>query len=178
MVSLMAGNIFEGARRITKLIALVWVMGVSLFILMQDEPGITGTYSISRADRRLGPNDHFCRDLSHFRQEGFTVKTKKGTEAHIPLCFPAEKKEFVGTIASGVKFAVTAPIVANEQEVISYVQSEEAEFKERAQQERAIRKRPSPVRGFREYDPKDGPIISLDGQIIWDWDGQAFADHV
>ena len=119
----MAINIFEGARRIAQLVALLWAVGISVFTAIQNEPYITGTYYVSESNRKLGHSHPFCEDLTHFRQETITVTTKIEAEAYVTLCFPPEMKEFVVTIPSGVKFAVTAPVVATEQEVKAYVES-------------------------------------------------------
>lgn len=128
-------NIFEGARRIAKLVALVWVIGVTSFTLMQGDPYITGTYYISASDRKLGPSHPSCQYQTHFRQDDIMVKTKKGTETHVTLCFTKEMKEFVVTDLLGNKFAVTAPVVASEQEVMAYVRNEVHEFENRHRQE-------------------------------------------
>lgn len=130
----MTFNIFEGARRIVKLVAVVWVIGVSSFTLTQGDPYITGTYYISASDRKLGSSHPSCENLSHFRQEELTASTKNGTEAHVRLCFPPEMKKSLVTIPSGLKFEVTAPVVATEQEVMAYV-NEVHEFENRHRQE-------------------------------------------
>lgn len=171
----MALNIFEGARRIAKLVAVVWVVGISSFILMQGAPFITGIYYISTSDRRVGPSDPPCEYLNHFRQEEITVKTKKGTEAYITLCFPPEIKEFLVTIPSGDKYVVTSPVVATEQEVRSYVQSEEvsgdtleAEFN-RYKKEHSVASLSAAVKKQEKW--RDDPIVLS-------WEGRAFAEHL
>lgn len=167
----MAINIFEGARRISKLVAIMWVVAVSAFILVQGEPYIAGTYHISTSDRRLGPRDPLCESLIRFPQEGLSVKTKKGTEAHVTLCFPPETKRFVVTIPSGAKVEVNAPTVATEQQVITYVQSHEEKFNNRPKNVNPPPRLPPSSRGFREVE------LRAD-EIIWDWEAQTFADHV
>lgn len=165
----MAINIFEGARRIAKLVALVWVLGIGAFILMQGEPDITGIYYISVSDKGLGAVHPSCRYQNHFRQDNIRVKTRRGTEADVTLCFPPETKEFLVTVPSGDKYAVTAPVVATEKEVMAYVQSEEAEFEQRYKQERSVIAPPVSKKLREQW--RNAPIIL-------NWEAKFFAEHI
>jgi len=160
-------NIFEGARRIAKLVAIVWALGISSFILMQS-PYLAGTYYISASHKRHVSSALLCEYQTHFDAENITITTKKGTEAHVTLCFPPETKEFLVTIPSGVKYAVTAPVVATEQEVVAYSQ-EIAEFEDRLKKEEPVVS-PSVPRRLQKPWEEDA--------IVLNWDRQVFAEHI
>ncbi len=79
-------NVFEGARRIAKLVAGLWIVGVSAFTLFQSNPYITVTYTASSPNGPLVLSDPPCLYGDTVRED-FTVKTKKGTEAHATACY-------------------------------------------------------------------------------------------
>jgi len=75
---------FEGARRIAKIIGAIWVVGCCLFAFMQSETIYT-TYSIwgvNGQPLRLGE----CA-YGNDAEESFYRTTQKGSSAYVTLCF-------------------------------------------------------------------------------------------
>lgn len=89
----MAINIFEGSRRSAKLVAALWIAGVLFFTLTQGNPYITATYTISSINSPPVRSDPSCKYSRNNASENITVRTKKGTEADVALCF-SEEVEF------------------------------------------------------------------------------------
>lgn len=119
----MALNIFEGARRIAKLVAVLWIVGIvgiSVFTFVQVDPYITATYQISASDRLPVRSDPSCKYNLDIHHEAITVKTKKGTEANVELCFLEKVPKFTVTSPDGQKYVVTGPEGATEQQAIAY----------------------------------------------------------
>jgi len=129
-------NIFEGARRITKIVAVLWIAGVAAITFSQSDPYIIATFTTSTSTSRFVRIDTTCpndtdsrllldqlRALARFHLDA--VKTKKGTEAHISLCFLGEVPKFFVTSPDGKKFGVNAPDGATEQQAIRYAQGKQ-----------------------------------------------------
>lgn len=79
-------NVFEGTRRIVKLVTVLSVVGFLGFAFFGSEPYITATYIISSpvgAPIR-SETDYCAYDNANKRVD---VKTNKGTEVHVTLCF-------------------------------------------------------------------------------------------
>jgi hypothetical protein len=90
MENVMTINIFEGARRISKLIAILWVVGFAGYLIYFpfSDPYIGITYMIK------GPNSLPVRSTqscgySDNASQYLDVVTQKGTKAHVTLCFLA-----------------------------------------------------------------------------------------
>jgi hypothetical protein len=87
----MAINAFEGARRIAKLVAALWVVGWIVAAFNQPAPYISVHYQIS------WPKPPHRSDLSceygNNAIEYVEVITKNGTAASATLCFLAERAE-------------------------------------------------------------------------------------
>ena len=79
-------NVFEGARRIGKLIAVLWIAGVVAFTIVIWDPRIEVEYTISGANMIPVRSESPCPHET--ARERITVNTKKGTEAHVTLCLP------------------------------------------------------------------------------------------
>lgn len=83
----MALNIFEGARRVTKLIAVLWLLGWITAAFFQGPPYIQASYSVSFPNPPVH-KDTDCKsgeDASTY----LDVRTKKGTKASVKICFIA-----------------------------------------------------------------------------------------
>lgn len=68
--------------------ALLWVAGVVAFTVF-DQPFIAVTYLVSKPDIPPVRSDSSCK-YGDNALEFVTVKTKKGTDAHVTLCFVAQ----------------------------------------------------------------------------------------
>ena len=88
----MATNIFEGARRIAKLGAVV-AAGVTLIVLFNASPYISVNYSINQPDSRGVRIDIDKCNTTLEAMEWVTVTTEKGHAAYVPLCFVAQEFE-------------------------------------------------------------------------------------
>lgn len=84
----MALNIFEGARRIAKVGAVV-VAGGTLVVLFNSSPYISVHYFISRPDSRGVRIDIDKCQTKIDAKEWVSVRTEKGHDAHVQLCFMA-----------------------------------------------------------------------------------------
>lgn len=88
----MSINVFEGARRIGKLVALLWVAGFVVGGFNLGDPYIEVGYTVSSPERPPARSDPSCEYGDNAR-EYITVHTKKGTKAHVTLCFLAQTSE-------------------------------------------------------------------------------------
>ncbi|MDZ4252671.1 MAG: hypothetical protein U1A72_08895, partial [Sulfuritalea sp.] len=107
----MAINVFEGARRITKLVALLAVVG-TVIVLFDSKPYVTATFTVSRPDKVPVLNDPSCIFGDTFSkvnvQESVVVTTKNGTQANATICFlqmdlATEAAKFGGKVAPSGK---------------------------------------------------------------------------
>lgn len=177
-------NIFEGGRRLSKLIAALWVVGPLLATTFVAEPNISATYLVS-SDNPPGISDPSCtyNEKDYFREHR-TYTTKNGTQARLTVCFSKKTRDFMVASPDGDTFLVTAPEVAPEQEVLTYVQSrpfsstsltgwvlkrglgssasEEEEFRARYEYEKARYSATNPSSKGRPAW-KNAPIV-----IVWD----------
>lgn len=85
-------NVFEGARRIAKLVAVLWVVGWIVAAFTQSAPYISVNYTVSWPNPPHRSDDPPC-DFGDNAIESVTVVTKRGTEAHARLCFLAKRAE-------------------------------------------------------------------------------------
>ncbi len=81
----MAINVFEGARRIVKFIAVLAVV-VAAVSLFNSNPHVTATFTVSSPSKRPMRSDSPCLAGDAVR-ESVEVVTKKGTKVHATLCF-------------------------------------------------------------------------------------------
>ena len=85
----MAINMFEGARRIAKIAAALWVIGwIVAGVTFSPSPFISVTYLIEGPGKPLARIEaDKCNDDG---KETLKAKTAKGTEAWVDLCFRSE----------------------------------------------------------------------------------------
>ena len=82
-------NIFEGARRIAKLAAVLWLLGwIAGAAFHKPSPIITIKYLVLSAAQTPARSEAECGDDG---KETVFVKTKKETGAWAELCFRSEK---------------------------------------------------------------------------------------
>lgn len=89
----MAINIFEGARRIAKLSAGLWILGwvVAGAVQLRSDPGISATFTISHFGATPVRSDPSCDYSADNARETVWRSTKKETNVRITLCFVARE---------------------------------------------------------------------------------------
>jgi len=80
-------NIFEGTRRVVKLITVLSVLGFLAYAVWGSDPYLTATYTIAGIGET--PTQHSICEPNAV-QDWITVKTKKGADVHVTLCFMAK----------------------------------------------------------------------------------------
>lgn len=85
----MAINIFEGARRIAKLVAAIWLMVVVVVLFSASEPYISVSYVITGPGQP--PKRNEAEQCGDDGKEILVVSTNKGTKSWVTLCFQSEK---------------------------------------------------------------------------------------
>lgn len=83
-------NIFEGARRIAKSVAVLWILGWVVAAFVVSPPYVFVTYTVSSPITPPVRSDPSC-EYGDNATETVTVNTKKGTKASATLCFIARK---------------------------------------------------------------------------------------
>ena len=83
----MTVNIFEGARRITKLVAMLWGLGWIMAAFFQDAPYIVATYSVSFPNPPIRSNND-C-NIGEDAIEFLDTRTQQGVKASVNICFIA-----------------------------------------------------------------------------------------
>jgi hypothetical protein len=81
-------NMFEGARRIAKLIAVIWVVGVCIYVF-NSKPYIHEYYRVDSPDSvptRMGEKVSGC-EVEDATEYLFSQHTSKGTDFSLELCF-------------------------------------------------------------------------------------------
>jgi hypothetical protein len=81
-------NMFEGARRIAKLIAVIWVVGVCIYVF-NSKPYIHAYYRVDSPDSvptRMGEQVIGC-EVEDATEYLFSQHTSKGTDFSLELCF-------------------------------------------------------------------------------------------
>ena len=82
-------NIFEGSRRITKMLAGLWIFGFTIAAFnVDDTASVTYIVPTFNAAPVFSP-DRVCSDDGYLDYSVPNAKTPEGTEANITLCFEA-----------------------------------------------------------------------------------------
>lgn len=84
-------NMFEGARRIVKLIAVIWVVGVCIYEF-NSKPYIHAYFLIDSPNNvpiRMGEQENNC-DEDDAREYLYAQRTSKGTDVSLTLCFKSK----------------------------------------------------------------------------------------
>ena len=82
----MSINIFEGARRITLLAAILWIVGWVWAAVAFSEPYLLAAFTTSYPHTEFVWSDSKSCD-THSARAWVSTKTKSGTSVHVTLCF-------------------------------------------------------------------------------------------
>jgi hypothetical protein len=87
----MAINMFEGGRRIAKLLSVLWVAGFA-FMFFGDPPSVSVKYEVRRPQQApvLMPSDYDCNTDSR-SEANWGRRTPSGTQYDIYVCFLARQ---------------------------------------------------------------------------------------
>ena len=132
-------NIFEGARRIVKIIAGLWLLGCVGYAFTIN-PYVSVTYVVSAPHQSPSLMTTTCPD-SAARETNWDYKTKKGNEVAVTLCF-LSSLDFIGAKTPLIPYvAADGKIYGNEKYapgVVSYAKEVMKNFELPAQEQATL----------------------------------------
>lgn len=125
-------NIFEGARRVTKLIAVIWILCMSFYAFREfTEKGYVRAYfrvdSPDSLSIRMTEQEH-CdeNDANEYLSSPYTSKDSK---ISVTLCFKPQQPEIVDELPTGAKFVDELP--AKQQQALYQSEAAQQQVKQK-----------------------------------------------